>query len=215
MEQRDRTQVLKTLWQTHEADWSQGGVLVFVSTRYAAEHVSRKLRRIGIRSHALHGKLDQEARDRRLQELQSGKVQVLVATDVASRGLDVVGLSAVVNYDLPRSTADFVHRVGRTGRAGRKGVAVTFVTPSTEHHYDLIETRHIVEPTERETLPGYELDPEAWSIQSEGSRMRAPGAGASAHDLAHDRMVGGIKGKRKSKKDKLREKAAQEALQQK
>lgn len=210
MDKRDRTQALKDLWKKHEGDWSQGGVLVFVGTRYSAEHVSRKLRRVGIRSSELHGKLDQDARARRLQDLQTGKTQVLLATDLASRGLDVVGLSAVVNYDLPRSTADFVHRVGRTGRAGRKGTAISFVTPQTESHYDLIERRHIPKDSviEREILPGLEVDEDQWNVQAQGAKIRTPGAGQSANDLAHDRMFGGIKGKRKSKKDRLRESAA-------
>ena len=210
MKQRDRTQVLKNLWLQNEEEWSRGGALVFVSTRYSAEHVSLKLRRAGIRSSELHGKLDQDARIRRLQDLQSGKTHILLATDLASRGLDVVGLSAVVNYDLPRSTADFVHRVGRTGRAGRRGEAITFVTPQTEAHFDLIEKRHIPEPSEREVMPGFEVDEEKWTIQAQSTTIRAPGAGHSAKDLAHDRMFGGIKGKRRSKKDLLREKAAQD-----
>ncbi|CAB9529158.1 dependent RNA helicase [Seminavis robusta] len=213
VDQRDRTSALKQLWKEKENDWTTGGVLVFVATRYAAEHVSRKLRRVGIRSSELHGKLDQEARERRLRDLQSGKIQVLLATDLASRGLDVVGLSAVINYDLPRSTADFVHRVGRTGRAGRKGDAISLVTPLTEAHYDVIEKRHIPleRRCEREMLPGFEVDEATWSVQAQGARMRTPGAGHSNNDLAHDRMFGGIKGKRKSKKDRLREKAAREA----
>jgi superfamily II DNA/RNA helicase len=209
VDKRDRTAALKQLWTDHHQEWNNG-VLVFVATRYAAEHVSRKLKRVGIRSSELHGKLDQEARERRLRDLQSGKIQVLLATDVASRGLDVVGLSAVINYDLPRSTSDFVHRVGRTGRAGRLGDAITLVTPSTEAHYDLIEQRHI--PTERqcerEMIRGLEVDESTWTVQAQGARIRTPGAGPSNHDLAHDRMFGGIKGKRKSKKDRLREEAA-------
>jgi len=211
LEQRDRTQALKQLWLDNEAKWSKGGVLVFVSTRYAAEHVSRKLKRVGIQSSELHGKLDQDARVRRLADLTSGKTQVLIATDLASRGLDVVGLSAVVNYDLPRSTTDFVHRVGRTGRAGRRGEAITFVTPTTESHFDLIERRHIAKASPREMLPGFQVDEDKWNISAEGTRIRTPGAGPSANDLAHDRMFGGIKGTRRSKKDRLREQAAKEA----
>ena len=87
------------------------------------------------------------------------------------------------------------------------------MTPPTESHYDLIEKRHIPSGavSEREMLPGLEVDEEQWNIQAEGARIRAPEAGPSANDLAHDRMHGGIKGKRKSKKDRLREKAAAEA----
>lgn len=107
LEKSARTQALRKLLDEHP-DWNK--VIVFVSTRYASEHVSRKLRRAGIRSSELHGKLDQDARERRLSDLRKGKTRVLLATDVASRGLDIVGLPAVFNYDLPRSTQDFVHR---------------------------------------------------------------------------------------------------------
>jgi superfamily II DNA/RNA helicase len=205
LDKRDRTQALRMLLDENP-EWDR--VLVFVATRYASEHVSRKLRRIGIRSTELHGKLDQNARERRLSDLRRGKTRVLLATDVASRGLDIVGLPCIINYDLPRSTADFVHRVGRTGRAGRSGTAISFVTAASEAHLDLIEQRHLTEPISREILKGFEPDEEKWIIEAKGSRMSAPGAIHSEKGLAHDRMFGGIKGRRKSKKDKLREATA-------
>jgi ATP-dependent RNA helicase RhlE len=208
LEKRDRTQALRFLLKD-EPDWTQ--VLVFVATRYAAEHVSRKLRRAGIASAELHGKLDQDTRSSRLQDFKAGKIRVLLATDVASRGLDIVGLPAVINYDLPRSTADFVHRVGRTGRAGRQGMAITFCTPDSEAQYDLIEKRHLQQRLIRETLPGLEPDEAQWSVEANGARLNVPGTSPSDKGLAHDRMFGGVKGRRKSKKDKLREKAAVEA----
>ena len=114
-----------------------------------------------------------------------------------------------MNYDLPRSTADFVHRVGRTGRAGQPGTAITFLTGDTEAHWDLIERRHLPPPTlERELLEGFEVDEERWRIEAEGSKLIVPGATPSTKGLAHDRMFGGVKGRRKSKKDRLREQAA-------
>lgn len=200
-----RTQVLRRLL---EQDASLDRVLVFVATRYASEHVSRKLQRAGINSIELHGKLDQDARARRLRDFTSGKTRVLIATDVASRGLDVEGLPAVVNYDLPRSTSDWVHRVGRTGRAGRQGTAITFVTAASEAQYDLIEKRHLAEPVEREVLPGFEPNEEQWALEAQAARLSVPGVKPSDKGLAHDRMFGGIKGRRKSKKDRLREQAA-------
>ena len=216
LEQPKRTLALRRLLENHREEWDR--VLVFVATRYAAEHVSRKLRRVGIDSTELHGKLDQDARMRRLKAFarkrrNNGNImpRVLLATDVASRGLDVVGLSAVVNYDLPRSTADFVHRVGRTGRAGRSGTAVSFVTPPTEAHLELIERRHLPQPMPREVLPGLEPNEDEWIIQSARSHKSVPGTVHSKKGLAHDRMYGGIKGRRKSKKDRLREQAAREA----
>ena len=202
-----RTQALRKLLEDNP-EWDR--VLVFVATRYAAEHIARKLRRNGIESAELHGKLDQEARTRRLRAFSKGSTRVLIATDVASRGLDVVGLPAVVNYDLPRSTADFVHRVGRTGRAGLHGTAITFVTPTSEAQLELIETRHLAGPIEREVLPGFEPDEQEWQIQSAASRIGAPGSLPSSRGLAHDRMNGGIKGRRKNKKDRLRETTTRE-----
>lgn len=212
LEKPDRTQALRKLIQDHWEEWDR--VLVFVGTRYASEHVARKLRRVGIQSAELHGKLDQEARLRRLNSFRKGRVRVLLATDVASRGLDVAGLPVVVNYDLPRSTEDWVHRIGRTGRANAPGVAVTFITPETEAHYDLIEKRHLREPVERKVLNGFEPNEDEWKIKSEAARISIPGADQhSSRGLAHDKMHGGIKGKRKSKKDRLREAAARKAQQ--
>lgn len=98
LEKKDRTQALRSLLEDHP-EWDR--VLVFVATRYASEHVSRKLRRVGFRSMELHGKLDQDARERRLNDLRKGKIRVLLTTDVASRGLDISGLPVIFNYDLP------------------------------------------------------------------------------------------------------------------
>eukprot|EP00531_Pseudo-nitzschia_arenysensis_P017982 CAMPEP_0116125938 /NCGR_PEP_ID=MMETSP0329-20121206/6071_1 /TAXON_ID=697910 /ORGANISM="Pseudo-nitzschia arenysensis, Strain B593" /LENGTH=615 /DNA_ID=CAMNT_0003619999 /DNA_START=86 /DNA_END=1933 /DNA_ORIENTATION=+ len=210
MEKTARTQALrKLLEKDYRDEWDR--VLVFVSTRYASEHVSKKLRRYGIKSSELHGKLDQNARLRRLNDLKTGKIRVLLCTDVASRGIDISGLPAVINYDLPRSTSDFVHRIGRTGRAGQEGTAVSFVTPSVQAHMDLIEKRHLETPPEREVLKGFEPNEERWAIEVAGSKMSTPGTKHSSKGLVHDKMFGGIKGHRKSKKDKLREAAARAA----
>lgn len=210
LEKTARTQALRKLLENdYKDEWDR--VLVFVATRYASEHVSRKLRGYGIISSELHGKLDQDARLRRLNDLKKGKIRVLICTDVASRGIDISGLPAVVNYDLPKSTTDFVHRIGRTGRAGKEGTAVSFITPRVEAHMDLIEKRHLETPPEREVLMGFEPNEERWKIEAAGSRMSTPGTQHSSRGLVHDKMFGGIKGHRKSKKDKLREAAARKA----
>ena len=146
-----RTQLLRHLIQTH--GWSS--VLVFVATKYATEHVARKLRRVGIEAAALHGELSQGARTHALTEFKAKRFQVLVATDVAARGIDITELAAVVNFDLPRSAADYIHRIGRTGRAGASGVAVSFISQSTEAHFRLIEKRHRLR-LPRETIAGFE-----------------------------------------------------------
>lgn len=146
-----RTQLLRHLIQTH--GWSS--VLVFVATKYATEHVARKLRGIGIEASAIHGELSQGARTNALADFKAKRLRVLVATDVAARGIDIAQLTAVVNYDLPRSAADYIHRIGRTGRAGASGVAVSFVSESTEGHFRLIEKRHRIR-LPRETIAGFE-----------------------------------------------------------
>jgi len=210
LEKPKRTVALRKILQDNP-QWDR--VLVFCATRYSCEYIAKKLTRMGIKSAELHGKLDQDARLRRLRGFAGGTIRVLLATDVAGRGLDVVGLPAVINYDLPRSTADFVHRVGRTGRAGRKGTAISFVIPEMETHLQLIEQRHLQEPIPREVLMGLEPDMEQYQITVEASRM-IPDTQHSKEGLAHDKMYGGIKGFRKSKKDKLREKAARRKAEQ-
>jgi superfamily II DNA/RNA helicase len=147
-----RTQLLRHL--IIEQGWTR--ILVFVSTQYSTEHIAEKLRRAGIPAAAFHGKLSQGARTKALADFKAGRVGVLIATDVAARGIDIAQLPAVVNYDLPRSTADYTHRIGRTGRAGESGVAVSFVTASAEAHFRLIEKRHGIR-LPREIIAGFEL----------------------------------------------------------
>jgi ATP-dependent RNA helicase RhlE len=176
-----RTQLMRHLIEEH--GWERA--LVFVATKYATEHVAEKLRRVGINAEALHGELSQGARTQALADFKAGRVRVIVATDLASRGIDVAQLPAVVNYDLPRSTDDYVHRIGRTARAGAPGVAVSFVDAETEAHFRLIEKRRGVR-LPREQIPGFE-------------------PAESAAEMPKMQGAGGIKGKRKSKKDKARE----------
>lgn len=146
-----RTQLLRRLIEDH--GWERA--LVFVATKYATEHVAEKLRRAGINAAALHGELSQGTRTKALADFKAGKVRVIIATDLASRGIDVVQLPAVVNYDLPRSTDDYAHRIGRTGRAGAAGVAVSFVDAASEAHFRLIEKRRRMR-LPRERIPGFE-----------------------------------------------------------
>ena len=193
-----RTQLLRYLIQHH--GWER--TLVFVATKYATEHIARKLQRLGFTAGALHGELSQGARTQVLAEFKAGRLQVLIATDVAARGIDISELPAVVNFDLPRSTDDYVHRIGRTGRAGASGVAVSFVSATTEAHFRLIENRNRFR-LERERLPGFE--PIATAPTTERLARESP-AGTPASP-----GTGGIKGARKSKKDKLREAAKRDA----
>jgi ATP-dependent RNA helicase RhlE len=180
-----RTLLLRHLVRSE--GWSQ--VLVFVASRHGAEQVAGSLARAGIVTAPLHGELGQGARAKALADFKEQRTQVLVATDLAARGLDIVQLPAVVNYDLPRSPADYLHRIGRTGRAGETGVAISFVTAATDAHFRLIEKRHRL-AIARERIAGFE--PVDLAVPA-----------GDPH--------GGVKGKRKSKKDKLREAAARAA----
>ncbi len=113
--------------------------LVFTGTKRAAEELSISLVGQGFTAGALHGDMHQRARSQTLQRLRDGRMRVLVATDVAARGIDVPGINLVVNYDAPRAAEDYVHRIGRTGRAGRAGAAVTFLGRSERHLVRTIE----------------------------------------------------------------------------
>jgi ATP-dependent RNA helicase RhlE len=175
-----RTRLLRHLLEEHA--WER--VLVFVATTHATEHVAAKLRAAGINAMALHGDLSQGARTRALDMFRKSNIHVLVATDLAARGLDITGLPAVVNYDLPRSPNDYLHRIGRTGRAGETGVAISFITAEMHAHFAVIERKHqhfVV----RERIAGFEPTQAAVAPSPKG----------------------GVKGRRKSKKDKLREAA--------
>ncbi|MBB1495092.1 DEAD/DEAH box helicase [Propioniciclava sp. MC1595] len=115
------------------------GMIVFVRTKNETETVAEKLRARGISAAAINGDLPQAARERTINQLKAAKLDVLVATDVAARGLDVDRISHVVNFDIPTDTESYVHRIGRTGRAGRSGDAISFVTPRERHLLRAIE----------------------------------------------------------------------------
>ncbi len=134
----------------HEGDWRQ--VLVFTRTKHGANKLAVQLERDGIVAAAIHGNKSQSARTRALESFKRGKVRVLVATDIAARGLDIDALPHVVNYELPNVAEDYVHRIGRTGRAGRAGRAVSLVSGEERGLLRGIE-RLIGGRIERESLP--------------------------------------------------------------
>jgi superfamily II DNA/RNA helicase len=115
----------------HLSEWD-GLTLVFVRTKRGADRLTQKLARHGMKAEAMHGDLSQHARQRALDRFESGKVRVLVATDVAARGLDIDGIEHVINFDPPEEDKGYLHRTGRTGRAGRSGLATTFVLPDQQ-----------------------------------------------------------------------------------
>ncbi len=124
------------------------GMIVFVRTKNETETLAEKLRARGFSAMAINGDIAQNQRERTVDQLKSGKLDILVATDVAARGLDVDRISHVVNYDIPTDTESYVHRIGRTGRAGRSGDAISFVTPRERHLLKAIEkaTRQSLTP---------------------------------------------------------------------
>ncbi|MFC7595447.1 DEAD/DEAH box helicase [Terrabacter sp. GCM10028922] len=130
------------------------GMIVFVRTKNETETLAEKLRARGFSAMAINGDIAQNQRERTVGQLKSGKLDILVATDVAARGLDVERISHVVNYDIPTDTESYVHRIGRTGRAGRSGDAISFVTPRERHLLKAIEkaTRQSLAPMNLPTV---------------------------------------------------------------
>ena len=135
--------------------WHQ--VLVFTRTKHGADTLTRQLTKADIRASAIHGNKSQGARTKALDKFKKGSITVLVATDIAARGLDIQKLPHVVNYDLPNVPEDYVHRIGRTGRAGEDGVAVSLVSADEAKLLFAIE-KLISKPIEREYQPGFEPD---------------------------------------------------------
>lgn len=114
-------------------------LIIFVRTKQATEELAERLRARGFEAAAINGDMAQPVRERTVEQLRKGKLDILVATDVAARGLDVERLSHVINHDIPTDTESYVHRIGRTGRAGRSGTAISFVTPRESHLLRMIE----------------------------------------------------------------------------
>ena len=178
----NRSPLLRQLLREHA--WKK--VLVFMANKRACDNIAMKFRTHGFSAEAFHGDLVQEGRAWALQALKEGTINILFATDIAARGLDIEDVSCVINFDLPRSPEDYIHRIGRTGRAGKEGVAISFIGLEDEAHFALIEKRCAIK-LPKEHIEGFERKG-AVPQKEKGS---AP-----------------IKGKGKSKKDKLREQGA-------
>ncbi len=134
--------------------------VIFTATKRSAEELSESLLEQGYSAAALHGDMPQHKRNRTLQRLRDGHTRVLVATDVAARGIDVAGISHVINFDAPRQAEDYVHRIGRTGRAGRSGIAITMVHGKERHLVREIE-RYIGQSVRVDVIAGLEPTPRA------------------------------------------------------
>jgi superfamily II DNA/RNA helicase len=113
-----------------ELDAREGSIIVFIKTKYAADAMAQKLRKLGHKANALHGDLRQNKRSQVIESFRKQKYRILIATDVAARGLDIPHIQHVINHDLPQCPEDYIHRIGRTARAGATGNALNFLSPS-------------------------------------------------------------------------------------
>lgn len=182
--QENRSTLLRHLIQTLKLE----KVLVFMSNKRASDNIANKFRKHGLNADSFHGDLLQDERNFTLEEFKNKKIDILFATDIAARGLHIDDISCVINFDLPRSPQDYIHRIGRTGRAGKTGMAISFITHENYEHFELIKKKCNIK-LESEEIIGFELIGNAL-LKQKGQEP--------------------IKGKRKSKKDKLREQALKE-----
>ncbi|TEW45751.1 DEAD/DEAH box helicase [Psychromonas algicola] len=146
-----KTALLAHLIKQHQ--WKQA--LIFVNAKNSCNHLADKLSKRGITAEVFHGDKGQGARTRVLDAFKSGEVDVLIATDIAARGLDIEKLPVVINFDLPRSPADYMHRIGRSGRAGEIGLALSIIDHEDYHHFNVIEKKNKLR-LEREQVAGFE-----------------------------------------------------------
>jgi len=190
-------------------NWRQ--VLVFTRTKHGADRLARQLGQDGLSATAIHGRKTQNARTRALAEFKAGKVRILVATDVAARGLDIERLPHVVNYELPEVPEDYVHRIGRTARAGEDGQAISLVCVDELKLLGAIE-RLLKTKLRQEIIPGYEVDPRIKPSQKPSGGNNRPRGGHNKPRNAANRSRsdsgrrrnsnsrGGIKGRSKNNK---------------
>jgi ATP-dependent RNA helicase RhlE len=160
----------RNLWQ----------VLCFVRTKHGASRLARQLERDGLAASAIHGDKTQAARLEALAQFKSGKLQVLVATDVAARGLDIDDLPLVVNYELPHVPEDYIHRIGRTGRAGASGEAMSLVAPEEERYLADIE-RLLAKKIAIDNADGFDIGEATSTHRSHGSHARGKRSRADSH----------------------------------
>lgn len=152
---------------------AKGSVIVFVKTKYATERLVKKLEQQNLNADALHGDLRQTRRERVIRGFRDMKFPILVATDIAARGLDVPSIETVINYDLPQCPEDFIHRIGRTARAGASGQAISFVTPSEQAKWRAIhKLMHPNEPMDEGHVGGPKKAGRSFSKPGQGPKRR-------------------------------------------
>ncbi|PAJ72750.1 RNA helicase [Pseudoalteromonas sp. NBT06-2] len=147
-----KTALLAHLVKTNQ--WRQA--LIFVNAKKSCKHLADKLSKRGITAEVFHGDKGQGARNRVLDAFKVGEIEVLIATDIAARGLDIEKLPVVINFDLPRSPSDYMHRIGRSGRAGEVGLALSLIDHEDYHHFKIIEKKNKIR-LEREEVAGFEM----------------------------------------------------------
>ncbi len=152
----EKTAVLAHLIIQHS--WRQA--LIFVNAKNSCNHLAEKLAKRGISAEVFHGDKAQGARSRVLDGFKNGEIEVLIATDIAARGLDIEKLPVVINFDLPRSPSDYMHRIGRSGRAGEVGLALSLIDHEDYHHFSVIEKKNKIW-LDREQVEGFEVDNDA------------------------------------------------------
>jgi len=169
----EKTAVLANLIKKNE--WRQA--LVFVNSKNGCEHLAYKLSKHDITAEVFHGDKGQGARSRVLEGFKTGDIEVLIATDIAARGLDIEKLPVVINFDLPRSPSDYMHRIGRSGRAGEVGLALSLIDYEDYHHFKIIEKKNKIW-LEREQVVGFEVDESLIDPSYVEDKPMAPPAGS-------------------------------------
>jgi len=166
----EKTVVLAHLIKQHQ--WRQA--LIFVNAKNNCEHLAEKLSKRGIAAEVFHGDKGQTERTRVLEGFKAGEIDVLIATDIAARGLDIEKLPVVINFNLPRSPSDYMHRIGRSGRAGEVGLALSLIDHEDYHHFKVIEKKNKIW-LEREKVEGFEVDDVATeALLAENKPMAKP-----------------------------------------
>ncbi len=179
VKKEDRSELLRYLIKEHNFK----SVLVFMANKRAADNIANKFIKKGFEAESFHGDLTQEERNLTLNDFKNKKIDILFSTDIASRGLHIDDIDCVINFDLPRSTEDYIHRIGRTARVGKTGTAISFLDNENLNHFKLIEKRYKLDIS-KEQIDGFDFT----LIEQKKQKGSQP-----------------VKGKRKSKKDKLRE----------
>ena len=167
-----KTALLAHLIKQHQ--WRQ--TLIFVNAKNNCNHLADKLSKRGIAAEVFHGDKGQGARNRVLAAFKAGEIEVLIATDIAARGLDIEKLPVVINFDLPRSPSDYMHRIGRSGRAGEVGLALSLIDHEDYHHFKIIEKKNKIR-LEREEVAGFEVAEDELLIAANKPMAKPEGSG--------------------------------------